>query len=151
MDKSSRSPSKLLAISKRLLIVDDEKDTTDVMKMALERAGFNVDAFSDPAIALQEFKIGQYDLVLLDVRMPQMDGFTLFEHMHALDPDIKVCFMTAGDDDKERLKGPFQKGPRVCVAKKPIHVHDLVLLLRAELDIKKDRQHHSNWNDFAAQ
>ena len=140
MDKASRSPSKLLACSKRLLIVDDEKDTTDVMKMALERAGFSVDAFYNPAVALREFKPGQYDLVLLDVRMPEMDGFTLYEQMHALDPELKVCFMTAGGDYDESLKGSLQKRPRVYVAKKPIHVHDLVLLLRAELDVKKNSQ-----------
>jgi CheY-like chemotaxis protein len=67
--------------------------------------------------------------------MPVMDGFTLWDHMRAMDPELKVCFMTARSED-ELLKIRLQDRPRVCVAKKPIHVRDLVLLLRAELDIK---------------
>lgn len=137
MDKAIRSPPKPPSRSEHLLIVDDEKDTADVMKMALERAGFNVDVFYHPTTALQEFIAGKYDLVLLDVKMPVMDGFALFDHMRVLDPDLKVCFMTARSDNDEVFRRHLQDNRRVSVARKPVRVHDLVLLLRAELDAKK--------------
>jgi DNA-binding response OmpR family regulator len=135
MDRAIRSPKP--PGSERLLVVDDEKDTADVMKMALERAGFSVDVFYNPVAALQGFKAGQYNLVVIDIKMPEMDGFTLCDRLRAVDPELRVCFMTARSED-ELLKLRLQNKSRVCVAKKPIHVRDLVLLLRAELDVRKE-------------
>lgn len=141
MDKAIRSPPKSPSRSEHLLIVDDEKDTADVMKMALEHAGFSADVFYHPTAALQEFIAGKYDLVLIDVKMPVMDGFSLFDRMRVLDPDLKVCFMTARDDNDEVFKRHFPDNRRVSVARKPVRVRDLVLLLRAELDARKaDRE-----------
>ena len=130
----------MLPGSEHLLIVDDEKDTADVIKTALERSGFSVDVFYDPVAALQEFRPGKYDLVVIDIKMPVMDGFMLFEHLRVLDPELKVCFMTASGDDDEVFKSLLQGKPRICVARKPIHVRDLALLLRAELDVKRGRK-----------
>ena len=119
----------------RVLIVDDEKDIVSTMKMGLERAGFKVDAFHEPFRAIHEFMPRKYDLVLIDVKMPHMDGFTLYRRMSEIDAGIKVCFMTAYPDDsifREQLPD-LQK---VAVAKKPIHLKGLIQLLRAEIDAK---------------
>ena len=119
MDKAIRRPPKPPSRSEHLLIVDDEKDTADVMKMALERAGFSVDVFYHPTIALQEFIAGKYDLVLIDVKMPVMDGFALFDHMRVRDPDLEVCFMTARSDSDEVFRRHLQDN-RECLSQESL-------------------------------
>lgn len=64
---------------KRILIVDDEQDIISVFKMVLEMNDFEVDAYNDPLLALSNFKQNAYDLIILDIRMPDMDGFELFK------------------------------------------------------------------------
>jgi two-component system aerobic respiration control sensor histidine kinase ArcB len=78
--------------------VDDEPDMTDMLKMALEHAGFTVDTFNDPVLALNSFKPNMYGLVILDVMMQKMDGFELYNQLKKVDPGIKVCFLTASSE-----------------------------------------------------
>ena len=80
------------------MYVDDEPDMTDMLKMALEHAGFSVDIFNDPLIALERFKPNLYDLVILDVMMPKMDGLELYNQLKSTDPSIKACFLTASSE-----------------------------------------------------
>jgi DNA-binding response OmpR family regulator len=80
------------------LYVDDEPDMTDMLKMALEHAGFSVDIFNDPLIALEHFKPNLYDLVILDVRMPKMNGIELHNQLKQIDPSTRVCFLTASNE-----------------------------------------------------
>lgn len=77
--------------------MDDEKDIASVCHMILEDAGFKVDAFTDPVMALNSFKSNYYDLVILDIKMPNMDGFELFKKIKELDDKVKVCFLTASE------------------------------------------------------
>jgi DNA-binding response OmpR family regulator len=74
------------------LVVDDERDITLALHLGLEAGGFDVDAFTDPKLALSSSKPGLYDLVLVDVMMPEMDGFALYEQLKKVDHNIKVCF-----------------------------------------------------------
>ena len=106
------------------------------MKMGLERAGFKVDAFHEPFRAIHEFMPRKYDLVLIDIKMPNMDGFTLYRRMTEIDAAIKVCFMTAYPDDSI-FREQLPDLQRVSVAKKPIRLQSLIQLLRAEIDAKK--------------
>jgi DNA-binding response OmpR family regulator len=62
---------------KKILIVDDEPDITSSLKIGLEDNGFAVDTFNDSVLALSNFQADMYDLVLLDVKMPEMNGFEL--------------------------------------------------------------------------
>jgi DNA-binding response OmpR family regulator len=64
---------------RRILVVDNEPDITITLQIGLEAGGFDVDAFTDPKLALSSFKPGLYDLVLIDIMMPKMDGFALYE------------------------------------------------------------------------
>src|SRR2546427_4539567 len=73
---------------KRILVVDDEYDTNLTLKVVLEDSGFKVDSFTDPLAALQNFKSGLYDLALIDVKMPGMHGFGLYNEIRKF--DIKV-------------------------------------------------------------
>ena len=81
----------------RILVVDDEPDLTQVSTLALEYHGFKVDSFNDPQEALSKFKPGLYDLIILDIKMPKMDGFELYHEIKKKDANAKVCFLTASE------------------------------------------------------
>ena len=85
-------------IVKRILVVDDEHDINLTLKFVLEGNDFKVDSFTNPLVALQNFKSGLYDLVLLDVKMPIMNGFGLYQAIRKLDEKVKICFLTAASD-----------------------------------------------------
>src|ERR687892_903539 len=82
---------------KRILIVDDEPDITRLCSLALEYYGFKVDTFNDSEEALSNFKPDYYDLVILDIKMPKMDGFELYDELKKKDQKAKVCFLTASE------------------------------------------------------
>ena len=82
---------------KRILFVDDEPDLTSLFKKALESAGFSVNVFNNSDDALRDFKPHFYDLVMLDIVMPKTDGFDLYKDLKKVDPDVKVCFLTASE------------------------------------------------------
>ncbi len=82
---------------KKILVVDDEPDLTMLCKLALEYHGFNVDTINDPQDALSNYKPGYYDLVILDINMPEMDGFQLYDEIRKKDHKAKVCFLTASE------------------------------------------------------
>ena len=82
---------------KKVLIIDDEPDVNTVLKMVLDQNGFNANSYDDPILALENFKAGSYDLLLLDIKMPEMDGFHLYQEMKRIDSEVKVCFLTASE------------------------------------------------------
>ena len=81
----------------RILVVDDEKDIASVCQMILEDAGFEVDMFTDPIVALTNFRSNYYNLGILDIKMPNMDGFELYQKIKELDDKVKICFLTASE------------------------------------------------------
>jgi DNA-binding response OmpR family regulator len=83
--------------AKKILVVDDEPDLTMLCRLALEYHGFKVDTFNDPQEALSSYKPGYYDLVILDIKMPKMDGFQLYDEIKKKDHKAKVCFLTASE------------------------------------------------------
>jgi DNA-binding response OmpR family regulator len=83
--------------NKRIMLVDDESDVTYTLEMVLEDNGFQVDSYTDPTLALSNFRPGLYDLLLLDIKMPNMSGFDLYQKMKEIDSNIKVCFLTASE------------------------------------------------------
>jgi DNA-binding response OmpR family regulator len=82
---------------KRIMVVDDESDLTLFYSMSLEYHGFIVDAFNDPRKALSNFKSNYYDLIVLDIKMPNMDGLELYKEIQKLDGKANVCFLTASE------------------------------------------------------
>src|ERR687887_1224549 len=92
---------------KRILIVDDEPDVIIVFKMVLEMNGFEVDAYGNALSALDNFKPNSYGLLLLDIKMPQMNGFELYKKLRAIDDKVKVCFITAYEDYRKEFKESF--------------------------------------------
>ena len=111
----------------RILVVDDEPDLTQVSTLALEYHGFKVDAFNDPQEALAKFEPGLYDLVILDIKMPKMDGFELYHEIKKKDNNAKVCFLTASELYYEEFrKKEYYALDRNMFIRKPIENEELV-------------------------
>jgi two-component system, OmpR family, response regulator ChvI len=124
---------------KRILVVDDEPDNTLVFKIGLEDGEFEVDAFNDPLLALSAFKPDSYDLLILDIKMPTMNGFVLYEEIKKVDDKAKVCFLTAfGEEYTEEFRKRFpsfrstfsssspSSSSNISFVRKPIRIDDLV-------------------------
>ena len=126
-------------INKRILIVDDESDVNLTLKMVLEENGFKVDSFTDPLLALENFK-GEsetYDMLILDVRMPDMNGFELYKEIKKIDDKVKVCFLTAGEMDYEQFeKELFSALDENCFIQKPIQNETLIKRLNRIISAK---------------
>ena len=116
-------------MNKRVLLVDDEPDLNLTLKMVLEENGFKVDSFTDPLSALENYKeeAGMYDLLILDMKMPQMNGFELYRQIKKIDDKVKVCFLTAGEMDYEQFgKELFPALDNNCYIQKPIENEMLI-------------------------
>ena len=121
--------------NKRILLVDNEIDISSAFKIGLEDNGFEVDAFDKPDVALSHFNQGMYDLLLLDIKMPNMNGIEFYKRMKEIDQKVKVCFITASEIHyfEEIAKEIFPiLGVRRLI-RKPIKIQDLVKTVKAEL------------------
>jgi DNA-binding response OmpR family regulator len=117
----------------RILIVDDEVDITMAFKKGLESNGFIVDVYNDPVTVLINFKSDFYDLLLLDVRMPKMNGFELYQEIEKADKKAKVCFITAFEVYYQALREIFPTLNVNCFIRKPIEIDDLIKRINEEL------------------
>ena len=112
---------------RRILIVDDEPDLISIFKMVLEMNDFEVDAYNDPLLALSNFKQNAYGLVILDIRMPYINGFELYKKIRTVDDKVNVCFMTAFEDYRQEFKKSFPMLDEIkCFIRKPKAIEDLV-------------------------
>ncbi len=111
----------------RVMIVDDEQDITTIFKIGLENNQFIVTTFNDPLEALSKFRPRLYDLLILDIRMPGMNGFQLYRKIRDIDNKVKVCFLTAFDESDREFKSSFPFLEEVkCYLRKPITIQNLV-------------------------
>ncbi|MGA7371011.1 MAG: response regulator [Nitrososphaeraceae archaeon] len=113
--------------------MDDEQDVTITLKMVLEGRGYKVDAFNDPNEALANFKMGIYNLLILDIKTPKMDGFQLYEELGKLDKNARMCFITAFEVYYRSLRELFPQIEIDCFIKKPVDTEELVKRIKAEL------------------
>jgi CheY-like chemotaxis protein len=119
---------------RRILIVDDDPDITKTYGLVLEDSGlYEVDTYNEPLIALQNFRPNFYDLALLDIRMPNMNGFELSNNIEKIDDKVKVCFISAYDVEDKALRKQFPSLQVKCFLPKPIAVSDLIKRLEIEL------------------
>ncbi len=118
----------------RILIVDDEPDITLALKIGLEYSGFILaDTLNNPVLALEKFRKWMYDLIILDINMPNMDGFELYAKLRNIDTKVRVCFLTALSDlqDYEEFnEQAFPKDDQKYFIQKPIAIDDLIKVLR---------------------
>jgi two-component system response regulator ChvI len=117
----------------RILLVDDEPDITLPFRIGLEDNGFEVDAFNDSVMALSKFKERSYVLALLDIKMPKMNGFELYNELRKINEKLKVCFITAFDVQKDDLKALSELNGNPVIIRKPIAIGDLVKKVKLEV------------------
>jgi CheY-like chemotaxis protein len=129
--------------AKRILIVDDDPDITLTYKQGLEAENekkggsniyFDVKTYNDPFTALSEFKPHFYDLLLVDVNMPNMDGFEFAVRILEQDINIRVCFVTATEINTQALKEQRPSLSLGCFIKKPVTIENLVSRVKVELE-----------------
>jgi CheY-like chemotaxis protein len=115
---------------KKILLVDNEADITYALENGLENYGFSIDSFNDSMLALNSYKSNFYDLVILDIKMPKMDGFELYNKIKEKDPKVKICFLTASELFYEEFrKTRYMLGEKLgeeYFIQKPIKTDDLV-------------------------
>jgi DNA-binding response OmpR family regulator len=117
----------------RILIVDDEPDITESFGLALEDSGFEVDKYNDPAVALASFKPNVYGLLILDVKMPKMDGFELHDKIKKIDKKAKVFFISAFDIDHAEISKKYPDLKIENFLPKPIQVPELIKRVEEQL------------------
>jgi DNA-binding NtrC family response regulator len=131
--ESTLNPSKNNKKKKKILFVDDEPDITWLSKTVLERNGFEVQAFESPMSALENFKPGSYDLLLIDIKMREMDGFELYDKLRKIDNNINVCFLTAAQEYYDIYKERYSWVQKECFITKPITLENLVITINSIL------------------
>lgn len=133
---SFSSSNNIITEKKRILIVDDEMDIANLYKLSLERDGFFVDILNDPLLALSSYKTGAYDLLLLDINMPRMNGLKLYQAIPSrhLDNQMKVCFITAFEEYDNQFKELFPGLEEAdCFIRKPIALKALTEKVKSRL------------------
>src|SRR5215813_15610609 len=127
---------------KRILIVDDDNDITTTFKAAIEDSNDGNDAnkrievctSNDPVVALSEFNPNFYDLLLVDINMPHMNGFELSEKILAIDINVKVCYMSSAEINREALREIYPSLGIGCFIRKPVTIDYLIKRIMSELD-----------------
>jgi CheY-like chemotaxis protein len=127
---------------KRILIVDDDADLTMTFRAVIEDSNNDVNVnkrievytSNDPVASLSEFKPNFYDLLLVDINMPRMNGFELCEKILAIDINVRVCFMSTGEINREALREIYPTRQEGCFIRKPVSIDYLVKRIRSELD-----------------
>jgi DNA-binding response OmpR family regulator len=129
----------IITMTKKILLVDDEPDLTFTIKKILEDNGFKVDTFNDPILALNNYKVNFYDLVILDIKMPKMDGFELYIKLREKDHKVKICFLTViATFNEEFRKTRLALGKTInedYFIQKPIQTEDLINKLTSIMNI----------------
>jgi DNA-binding response OmpR family regulator len=116
------------------MVVDDDPDITLTFATVLQEHGYKVDSFNNPVLALSRFSPHTYDLVLIDIRMPEMTGFELYREIRRKDSRVKICFMTAFETHYEEFKNAFPTLISSYIIKKPISMDDLLLEVSSKLE-----------------
>jgi CheY-like chemotaxis protein len=142
-NKQSEQPlvNKISAVKlKKVMIVDDNDDVNLTYKIVLGELDhrLRVHSFSDPIDALQSFRPGIYNLIIIDILMPKMDGFEFYDELRKLDSNVKICFLTAAKEIyyEDMIKEAFPELDANCFLKKPIANKDLIKQVSELLELK---------------
>jgi two-component SAPR family response regulator len=121
---------------KIILIVDDNPDITNTFKVGIENASKSiaVHTHNDPRKALLDFEPNFYDLLLIDIDMPYIDGFQLSERILEIDINVKICFMSSGEINHDALREIHPSISLGCFIRKPVEMDYLIGRVIAELD-----------------
>ena len=117
------------------MIVEDDQDIAQLFAITLQDNGFAVDVFNDPLSALSNYKVGNYDLLLLDIRMPTMNGFELYQKINQIDEKAQACFITAYEEslnDFKKLYPNLEEVDRFVT--KPVEMQNLVKIVKSKVN-----------------
>jgi DNA-binding response OmpR family regulator len=122
------------------MIIDDDKDITNLFLTFLEYNGYIVNAYTNPVEAFNNFSKNSHDLIILDLKMPKMDGMTLYHKIKEIDNNVIICFTTADINYIEDLRKGIIDIDKI-VLYKPVLLKDLKnkidwLLSRQEVNNK---------------
>lgn len=139
---ATTTTKKKQSLWKKVLIIDDDLDITMAFKIGIENSNdqgdpnrrIGVYTHNDPLAALLDFEPNFYDLLLIDINLPHMNGFELCEKILAIDINVKVCFMTSGEINRDALREIHPAISLGCFMKKPVTIDYLVERIRRELD-----------------
>jgi CheY-like chemotaxis protein len=140
LSRLDRNKKQKLSFSKQLLIIDDDPDVTLTFKQGLETVTennerlFEVYSYNDPIDALSNFESNFYDLLLIDINMPKMNGFDLSKQILKQDLGVKICFMSSGQINEEALRENYPMLSLGCFIRKPVEIRELVRKLKSELE-----------------
>jgi CheY-like chemotaxis protein len=121
----------------RILVVDDDPEVTESLGLVLEDSGlYHVTKYTDPLLALSNLKPGNYDLVILDIKMPNIDSFELYDKMKMIDSKLKVCFIGTYDNEEshQALRNQFPLLEPECFMPKEVRINDLIRRINARLE-----------------
>jgi two-component system catabolic regulation response regulator CreB/two-component system response regulator ChvI len=133
---SKTSPTEI----KRVMIVDDNADVNLTFKIVLGESDrrLRVYSFSDPIDALQSFRPDIYNLIIIDILMPKLNGFELYDKLRKLDSKVKICFLTAANEIhyEDMIKEAFPELDVNSFIRKPIANRDLIKQVKEILELK---------------
>jgi DNA-binding response OmpR family regulator len=109
---------------KRIMIIDDDVDITNLFKIFLEGNGYNIDAYTSPIEGIKNFRKNSHDLILLDLKMPEMNGMTLYRKIKEIDDTVVVCLSTADKNYIQELQKDILDVEKTVIYK-PILLRDL--------------------------
>src|SRR6187549_430312 len=121
----------------RILLVEDDKSLASVIKDYMSLSGYQVTLCEDGNSALEAFKKNKFDICILDVMLPKMDGFALAEEIRKSDEITPILFLTSKSAKEDRIKG-FKMGGDDFITK-PFNIEEL--MLRIEVFLKRSRNH----------
>ncbi len=119
----------------KLMYVEDDESLSFVTQDNLELEGYRLSCYSDGKSALEAFRKEPFDLCILDVMLPEMDGFTLAEHIREWNPEVPILFLTAKSLPEDRLHG-LRLGADDYLTK-PFNIEELILKIEIFLKRRK--------------
>ena len=133
----------LIAARHQLMKFDDEHDHCLTYQMILQDAGFKCISYTDSAKALHEFTPNAYDLVILDIRTPKLDGFALCEKRRKVDRDVQIIFITAGEAYYENFRKQhypeISNDMNIKCLQKPIRNEELISIVNRTMTRKEEK------------
>jgi DNA-binding response OmpR family regulator len=128
----------------KILIIDDDEDITNLFSLFLKYNGYIVDVYTNPLEAINNFRKNSHDLIILDLKMPKMDGMTLYHKIKEIDSNVIICFTTADIGYIQDLRKGIMDIEKI-VLYKPILLKDLknkiesLLLLSRQEEVKDNK------------
>jgi CheY-like chemotaxis protein len=131
-EQNNRQLSERQQKASSVLLIDDDKDILAALKRSLEVKGVNTYGFTDPVLAVEHFRnnAANYDIVVTDIRMPQMNGFEVARAVKEIRPDIKLAFITAFEINKSEFEKVLPSTKVDAFITKPVKSATLVEIIK---------------------